>query len=59
MWDRLKGLSKKDITIRKVASHMENRDIKLVYIWEIKNQFGIDIILKWEIVKDVGKKGRG
>ena len=37
----------------KVASHMKYRHKTSLsnYVWEVKNKFGIDSILKWEIVK--------
>ena len=28
------------------------------YVWEVKNKFGVDPILKWEIVKRCGKYNR-
>ena len=47
----MQGPFKKNITIIKVGSHMKDKAILSNYIWEIKNKFGIDPILKWEIVK--------
>ena len=43
-------------------THAMYRDKTILsnYVWEVKNEFGIDPILKWEIVKRCNKyKGRG
>ena len=53
MWVQCKVLPNSDITIIKVASHMKYRHNTSLsnYVGKVKNKFGIDPIMKWEIVK--------